>query len=88
MQYGNTSADGTRYNTFYTVNGYPHLAIIDARTGERIKVWEKQITPTDFMMDITEFLEQHSSENTRSTSTMKRPRTSKVGRTTQTLIFY
>ncbi|KAG2198265.1 hypothetical protein INT47_004349 [Mucor saturninus] len=78
LQYTNESADGKRYSTFYSVSGYPHLAIIDARTGERVKVWEKQIGPTDFMMEITEFLEQNSPESsTRSTATMKRPRVTK-----------
>ncbi|GAA5812525.1 hypothetical protein MFLAVUS_005981 [Mucor flavus] len=78
LQYANESADGKRYSTFYSISGYPHVAIIDARTGERVKVWEKQITPTDFMMEITEFLEQNSPDSaTRSISTMKKPRVEK-----------
>lgn len=77
----NESADGKRYSTFYSISGYPHVAIIDARTGERVKVWETQITPTDFMMDVTEFLEQNSpNSSTRSIATMKKPRVEKVKR--------
>ncbi|KAI8327263.1 thioredoxin-like protein [Blakeslea trispora] len=68
LQYSKDSADGKRYHTYYATRGFPHLAIIDARTGERVKMWEKQLSPTDFMMDITEFLE-HSN-----TGQQKRPR--------------
>ncbi|KAI8097877.1 thioredoxin-like protein [Gilbertella persicaria] len=75
LQYAKDSADGKRYHTYYSISGFPHLAIIDARTGERVKVWEKQLSATDFMMDITEFLEQNSS--TRAMATMKRPRVQK-----------
>lgn len=62
LQYTNTSPEGTRYSTLYNVNKYPHVGIIDARTGERVKVWEKQLPPTDFMMEVTEFLERHSTD--------------------------
>lgn len=77
-KYTNNSSDGTRYSTFYTVNGYPHLAIIDARTGERIKVWEKALSPTDFMMDVTEFMEQNSPDSPSSAAIPKRPKKAKV----------
>ncbi|KAI7905641.1 uncharacterized protein BX663DRAFT_500450 [Cokeromyces recurvatus] len=79
LQYSNKSSEGTRYNTLYSISKYPHVAIIDARTGERMKFWESELTPTDFMMDVTEFLEQNLSGPTgsRSLSNMKRPRVSK-----------
>ncbi|CAO3678782.1 unnamed protein product [Rhizopus stolonifer] len=51
LQYGSESPDGRRYSTFYSVKKYPHIAIIDSRTGERVKVWEKALNPTDFMME-------------------------------------
>jgi hypothetical protein len=50
LQYGNTSADGQRYRTFYQIMKFPHIAVIDARTGERVKMWENDMSPTDFMM--------------------------------------
>ncbi|EIE80697.1 hypothetical protein RO3G_05402 [Rhizopus delemar RA 99-880] len=53
---------------------FPHIAIIDSRTGERVKVWEKQLTPTNFMMEVTEFLENHSTEER---GAMKRPKVTK-----------
>lgn len=74
LQYGNESPDGRRYATFYSVNRFPHIAIIDSRTGERVKVWENQLTPTNFMMEVTEFLENHSTEER---GAMKRPKVTK-----------
>ncbi|CAO3591861.1 unnamed protein product [Absidia cylindrospora] len=73
LQYGNESAEGKRYLTLYPVQHYPHVSIIDSRTGELAKTWEKQLSPTDFMMEVTEFLEQHSPEAAKS-MTMKKPR--------------
>ncbi|CAO0799282.1 unnamed protein product [Mucor circinelloides] len=76
LQYNNGSPEGARYNTFYSVNAYPHLAIVDARTGERIKVWEKALSPTDFMMDVTEFMEQNSPDSP-AAAVPKRPKKAK-----------
>ncbi|CAG8580509.1 1811_t:CDS:10 [Diversispora eburnea] len=44
------SQNGRHYISFYPVDNYPHIAIIDPRTGERLKVWSSEITPTDFLM--------------------------------------
>ncbi|KAJ1952184.1 UBX domain protein Ubx2 [Dispira parvispora] len=49
--------DGTRYTAFYPVQRYPHIAIIDPRTGERVKVWDKVLSPADFLQEITDFLD-------------------------------
>ncbi|KAI8334286.1 thioredoxin-like protein [Chlamydoabsidia padenii] len=73
LQYANESSEGKRYLTLYPVRHYPYVAIIDSRTGELAKSWEKQLSPTDFMMEVTEFLEQHSPEAGKSV-TMKKPR--------------
>ncbi|KAI8881469.1 hypothetical protein K501DRAFT_222983 [Backusella circina FSU 941] len=79
LQYANTSPDGQRYRTFYQIMNFPHIAVIDARTGERVKMWERDMKPTDFMMEVTEFLEQHEG----TPSTMKRPRKMKVTEMTE-----
>ncbi|KAL0076260.1 hypothetical protein J3Q64DRAFT_1647859 [Phycomyces blakesleeanus] len=68
--------EGKRYLTLYPTQHYPHVAIIDARTGERIKVWDKQLSASDFMMNATEFLERQSSDRSRPAA-MKRPRVTK-----------
>lgn len=82
LQYNNESPDGVRYSTFYQVHHYPHVGIIDALTGERLKLWEKQLTLADFTMEVTEFLEQQQpSEFLESIRAAKRVKTSKVSNT-------
>ncbi|KAI8578146.1 hypothetical protein K450DRAFT_248333 [Umbelopsis ramanniana AG] len=71
LQYGHESAEGKRYLTFYSIDNYPHVAIIDARTGERVKSWNTQMSASDFLMNVTEFLETKSNQKTPST---KRPK--------------
>ncbi|XP_047130150.1 UBX domain-containing protein 7 isoform X1 [Hydra vulgaris] len=57
------SDDGMHYSNFYNVHTYPHLAVIDPRTGERLFVWknlEMKPTPDDFMEQAMQFLSDHS----------------------------
>ncbi|KAF2725427.1 hypothetical protein K431DRAFT_280786 [Polychaeton citri CBS 116435] len=41
---------------------YPHIAIIDPRTGEQVKSWSGSPAPTanEFLMDLYEFLDRYS----------------------------
>lgn len=41
---------------------YPHIAIVDPRTGEQMKVWSGPpvIKPADFLMQLHEFLDRYS----------------------------
>jgi UBX domain-containing protein 7 len=43
-------------------NAYPHIAIIDPRTGEQVKIWSGAPIPekADFLMQIFEFLDRYS----------------------------
>ncbi|KAI1383561.1 uncharacterized protein F4822DRAFT_81015 [Hypoxylon trugodes] len=43
-------------------NNYPHVSIIDPRTGEQVKVWsgESFPSPTEFHADLVEFLDRYS----------------------------
>ncbi|KAI1456567.1 hypothetical protein F4805DRAFT_431672 [Annulohypoxylon moriforme] len=59
------------YTTFYfhnqaheDENNYPHVSIIDPRTGEQVKVWsgESFPTPAEFYQDLVEFLDRYSLE--------------------------
>ncbi|RXG54186.1 UBX domain-containing protein 2 [Armadillidium vulgare] len=49
------SEDGLRYMTFYPVNNWPYVAVIDPRTGEKLVEWHK-IDAVSFCDLITEFL--------------------------------
>ena len=60
-----TSADGQTYITRYKVTGYPHLAIIDPRTGSLL--WRKEgwtqvnpLTAEQFVEIASDFCSRHS----------------------------
>ncbi|KAK9703008.1 UBX domain protein Ubx2 [Basidiobolus ranarum] len=57
LQFSSDSVEGKKYLTFYPIENYPHIAIIDPRTGERMKVWNAPVTPIEFLMNVTEFLD-------------------------------
>lgn len=56
------SDEGSHYSTFYPATSYPHVAVIDPRTGERVVVWDelgRNPTPEHFCELSTNFLAQH-----------------------------
>ncbi|CAD6574606.1 MAG: hypothetical protein ASARMPRED_006826 [Alectoria sarmentosa] len=69
MQYSKDDPKGSQYVQYYFQNkdnqeAYPHIAIVDPRTGEQVKVWSGQPTPgaMDFLMQLHEFLDRYSLE--------------------------
>ncbi|KAG0338578.1 hypothetical protein BG000_003728 [Podila horticola] len=60
LQFYSDSAEGKKYTAYYPLKTFPHISIIDPRTGERMHVWSKTIDPVDFLSDVSEFLEGHS----------------------------
>ncbi|KAF3229261.1 hypothetical protein TWF106_004181 [Orbilia oligospora] len=66
LQYANDSVDGIQYINLYlnasryvTVD-YPHIGIIDPRTGELLKSWSRVPDKNEFLMQLHEFLERYS----------------------------
>ncbi|KAK6350810.1 hypothetical protein TWF718_003996 [Orbilia javanica] len=66
LQYANDSVDGIHYVNLYlnasryiTVD-YPHIGIIDPRTGELLKSWSRVPDKNEFLMQLHEFLERYS----------------------------
>ncbi|CAH1758881.1 7363_t:CDS:10 [Entrophospora sp. SA101] len=55
LQYNSDSTDGSKYINFYPVYKYPHVAVIDPRT-----VWDSQLEPTEFIINVTDFLDKYS----------------------------
>lgn len=45
------SSQGTRYKNYYPVQSYPHYALLDPRTGERVKVWHAILKPFVFIQE-------------------------------------
>lgn len=62
VQYESDSPDGQYYTNLYPFDDFPHVAILDPRTGEQVKVWSKSLVPADWMQDVYEFLSRYSLE--------------------------
>lgn len=67
MQYAKDDPRGSQYVQYYFQNresqdAYPHIAIVDPRTGEQVKVWFGPPAPKalDFLTQLHEFLDRYS----------------------------
>ena len=67
MQYSKDDPRGSQYINYYfqardSDEAYPHIAVVDPRTGEQVKVWSGPPVPkaSDFLMDLHEFLDRYS----------------------------
>jgi hypothetical protein len=68
LQYSNDDPRGQSYVQYYFANArfdqsaYPHIAIVDPRTGEQVKTWSGSPppNPSDFLMQLYEFLDRYS----------------------------
>lgn len=67
LQYTKDDPRGTPYLQYYfqahdVSDNYPHIAIIDPRTGEQVKAWSGPPVPkpADFLMQLHEFLDRYS----------------------------
>ncbi|KAF2842822.1 hypothetical protein M501DRAFT_1012217 [Patellaria atrata CBS 101060] len=67
MQYSKDDPRGDSYINYYFHNkdiqaAYPHIAIVDPRTGEQVKLWSGPPVPEpmDFLMQLHEFLDRYS----------------------------
>lgn len=72
VQYSNDDPRASQYIQFYFQNSsineaYPHIAIVDPRTGEQVKIWSGRPVPqaSDFLMQIYEFLDRYSLDITK-----------------------
>ena len=68
LQYNKDDPRGQEYLNYYfsmhrdNEDSYPHIAIVDPRTGEQVKTWSGSPgpKPSDFLMDLHEFLDRYS----------------------------
>jgi len=67
MQYAKDDPRGQQYVNYYfhardSSDAYPHIAIVDPRTGEQVKVWSGPPIPepVDFHAQLHEFLDRYS----------------------------
>ncbi|KLJ09234.1 hypothetical protein EMPG_15342 [Blastomyces silverae] len=71
LQYSKDDPRGSQYIQYYfpgsdVQDNYPHIAIVDPRTGEQVKTWTGPpvIKPSDFLMQVHEFLDRYSLDHT------------------------
>lgn len=67
MQYAKEDPRGSQYIQYYfpqrdSEAAYPHIAIVDPRTGEQVKIWSGPPVPKpeEFLMQLVEFLDRYS----------------------------
>lgn len=60
--YESNSPAGQQHVNYYTFHSYPYVAIMDPITKERVKFWSRKMNPTDFLMEVTEFLSSKESD--------------------------
>ena len=79
MQYSKDDPRGNQYIQYYfplkdSDAAYPHIAIVDPRTGEQVKVWSGPPVPIagEFLMQLVEFLDRYSLDVTKKNPVAKR----------------
>lgn len=93
-QYGKDDPAAMSYIRFYfqayeSDDAYPHIAIVDPRTGEQVKVWSGTPVPKpmDFLTQLHEFLDRyslnHNMRNPVATRKAERPKEMDVDRLTE-----
>ena len=95
LQYDKDNSQGEQYIAFYFPNGahenpdnYPHVGIVDPRTGEQVKVWSGLPFPDarEFHSQLVEFLDRYSLDVKSKNPVVKAKRPEKaldVGRMTE-----
>ncbi|KAK5988489.1 UBX domain-containing protein 5 [Cladobotryum mycophilum] len=96
LQYDKDYPASDEYITFYFPNrehenpeNYPHVSIIDPRTGEQVKVWSGRPFPnsSDFHAELAGFLDRYSlaanSKNPVAQATARKPQVVDVDRMTE-----
>jgi hypothetical protein len=93
MQYAKDDPRGQQYINYYfhardSQDAYPHIAIVDPRTGEQVKVWSGPPVPNpvEFHAQLHEFLDRYSLKaNAKNPVANRKPERKKVdvGRMTE-----
>jgi hypothetical protein len=86
MQYAKDDPRGQQYINYYfqardNPEAYPHIAVVDPRTGEQVKVWSGPPVPNpvQFHAELHEFLDRYSLKaNAKNPVAMRKPDRKKV----------
>lgn len=77
MQYNNDSREGIEFKSFYPVNEFPYVGILDPRTGEQMKQLDKALTVDEFSTEVVDFLETFSLDPSRTNPLVPTPKRKK-----------
>lgn len=66
-----THREAERYTSYYPIDAYPHVAIVDPRTGERLSCWPRNVLESGIegidkeqvVYRLTDFLERNDFDN-------------------------
>ncbi|GMG08267.1 hypothetical protein B5S30_g3658 [[Candida] boidinii] len=58
LQYHSSSSSGEIYKNLYPFTDFPHIAILDPMTGERLKMWSEVPKADKFIEQVVEFLDK------------------------------
>jgi len=80
LQYSRDDPRGSNYMNYYfsaskdVQDAYPHIAIVDPRTGEQVKVWSGRPVPQadDFLEALVNFLDRYSLDDAKKNPVAKR----------------
>ena len=78
LQYSKDDPRAGQYLQYYfqrhgEADMYPHIAIVDPRTGEQVKLWSREVPkPDEFLMQLHEFLDRYSLNNSARNPVAKR----------------
>ncbi|KAF7845663.1 hypothetical protein BT93_L1355 [Corymbia citriodora subsp. variegata] len=78
LQYSKDDPRAETYCNYYFQNAqiedeYPHVAVVDPRTGEQVKLWSKKVPQqAEFLMQLHEFLDRYSLETSARNPVAKR----------------
>lgn len=86
LQYSKDDPRAAPYLQYYfhghdVSDNYPHIAIVDPRTGEQVKVWSGPpvVKAADFLMQLHEFLDRYSlKQNVRNPVAKRKPEKEKT----------
>lgn len=62
LQYQHDSPAGAEYTQYYPFSTYPHIAILDPITGEQLKVWNLNLSASQWLEEAQDFLANYSLE--------------------------
>ncbi|TPX58169.1 hypothetical protein PhCBS80983_g03303 [Powellomyces hirtus] len=85
IYWGSESNPAREHKSLYPIENFPYFAIIDPITGERMKTWNTNASPAEFMQDVLDFLSRYSlHQNSAAPAAKKKKSTLPSGKRTVT----